>query len=105
MSAKSLQLCPTLWDPVNCSPPGSSVHGIVSRQEYWTGLSRPPPGDLPDPGVEPACLESPALASGFFNSSATQEVPSAGQVIVIMRFPETTHASACLQEGHARAWF
>ena len=34
-----------------------------SRQEYWSGLPFPPPGDLPDPGIEPV---SPALAGGFF---------------------------------------
>ena len=35
-----------------------------SRQEYWSGLPFPPPGDLSDPGIEPASLESPALAGG-----------------------------------------
>ena len=42
-----------------------------SRCEYWSGLPCPPPGDLPDPGFEPASLVSPALAGGFFTSSAT----------------------------------
>ena len=51
MHAKSLQSCPTLCDPMNHSLPGSSVHGIL-RQEYWGGLPCPPPGDLPDPGIE-----------------------------------------------------
>ena len=37
-----------------------------SRQEHWNGLPCPPPGDLPDPGIEPASLISPALAGGFF---------------------------------------
>ena len=37
-----------------------------SRQEYWSGLPFPSPGDLPDPGIEPASLVSPALAGGFF---------------------------------------
>ena len=32
-----------------------------SRQEHWSGLPFPPPGDLPDPGIKPACLVSPAL--------------------------------------------
>ena len=36
------------------------------RQEYWSGLSCPPPGDLPDAGIEPESLVSPALAGGFF---------------------------------------
>ena len=39
-------------NPMNCSPPGSSIHGIF-RQEYWSGLPFPSPGDLPDPGTEP----------------------------------------------------
>ena len=37
-----------------------------SRQEYWSGLPFPLPGDLPDPGIEPVSLMSPALAGGFF---------------------------------------
>ena len=36
------------------------------RQEYWSGLPRPSPGDLPDPGIESMCLVSPALAGRFF---------------------------------------
>ena len=43
------------------------------RQEYWSGLPCPPPGDLPKPGTEPASLMSPALAGGFFTTSAPQE--------------------------------
>ena len=54
--------CVQLCDPVDCSPPGSSVHG-VSRQQYWGGLPCPPPGDLPDPGTEPgsAALQADSL--------------------------------------------
>ena len=44
-----VQLC----SPMDCSPPGSSVHGIP-RQEYWSGI--PTPGDLPNPGIEPTSL-------------------------------------------------
>ena len=40
------QSCQTLCDPMSCSPPGSSVHGIFPRQEYWYGLPFPPPGDF-----------------------------------------------------------
>ena len=40
-----------------------------SRQEYWRALPCPPPGDLPDPGIEPVSLMSPALAGGFFITS------------------------------------
>ena len=69
---KSLQSCLTLCKPMDCSPPGSSVHGILQAR-YWSGLPCPPLGDLPDPGIEPASLVSPALASGFFTTSATRE--------------------------------
>ena len=37
-----------------------------SRQEYWSGLPCPPPGDIPDPGIQPSSLASPTLAGGFF---------------------------------------
>ena len=57
----------SLWDPRDHSPPGSS------RQEYWSGLPILPSGDLPDPGIKPASLKSPALAGGFFTTSATWE--------------------------------
>ena len=46
------------------------------RQEYRNGLPWPPPGDLPDPGIEPTSLLFPALAGGFFTTSATWEAPS-----------------------------
>ena len=44
-----------------------------SRQEYWSGLPLPTPGNIPDPGIEPTSLASPALAGGFFSVSATWE--------------------------------
>ena len=47
----------TLWDPMDCSPPGSSSMEF-SRQEYWSGLPFPSPGDLPNPGIE---SQSPSL--------------------------------------------
>ena len=66
------QSCPTRYDPMAGSPPGSSVHGIP-QQEYWSGLACPPPGNLPDPGIKPTSLASPALAGRFFTTSATWE--------------------------------
>ena len=51
-----------------------------SRRKYWSGLPCPPPRDLPDPGIKPASLMSPALASRFFTTSTTweaQQVPKA----------------------------
>ena len=47
--------CPTLFDPMDCSPPGSSVHGIL-QEEYWSVLPFPPPEDLPDPKIAPCLL-------------------------------------------------
>ena len=46
------------------------------KQECWSGLPFPPPGDLLDPGIEPMFLMSPALAGGFFITSATCLYPS-----------------------------
>ena len=54
---KVVQLCSTLCDPMDCSPPGSFVHGF-SRQEYWSGFWFTSPGDLPNVGIEPG---SPTL--------------------------------------------
>ena len=62
------KLCPTLFDPMDCSPPG------FPRQEYWSGVTLPSPGDLPDPGIKPMSFMSPELASGFFTTSANWEV-------------------------------
>ena len=45
------QLCSTLCDPMECSPPGSSVHGIL-QERLLEGLLVPYPGDLPDPGIK-----------------------------------------------------
>ena len=44
-----------------------------SRQEYWSGLPFPSLGDLPDPGIKPMSLTSPALAGRFFTTSTTWE--------------------------------
>jgi len=46
---------PGICDPVDCSPPGSSVLGIL-QQEYWSELPFPPPGIFPTQGSKPALL-------------------------------------------------
>ena len=51
------QLCPTPCSPMNCSPPSSSVHGIL-QQEYWSGLPFPTAGNLSSTGIKPASLGS-----------------------------------------------
>ena len=64
--------CPTLATPwsVACQAP---LFMGLSRQEFWSELPVPSPGDLPNPGIEPKSLTSPALAGGFFTTSATWE--------------------------------
>ena len=64
-----VQLFATLWTLASQAPLSMGF----SRQEYWSGSPCSPPEDLPDPGIEPLSLTSPALASGFFTSSATWE--------------------------------
>jgi len=59
------QLCVTLCSPLNCSPQAPLSLGF-SRQEYCSGLPFSSPRDLPDPGMEPTSLVSPALAGRFF---------------------------------------
>ena len=60
-------LRPTGWNHIDCSPPGSSVHGILqARVLEWSAIS-------PSPRIEPSSLKSPALAGRFFTTSATWE--------------------------------
>ena len=67
MHSKSLQPYPTLGEPMDSSPPGSSAHG-VSQERILEQLTFPPPGDLPEPGIKLASLEFPELAGGFFTT-------------------------------------
>ena len=67
-----VRLFATLWTVAH-QPPLSMG---FSRQEYWSGLPCPPPGDLSNPGIKSASLTSPALAGGFFTASATWEACS-----------------------------
>ena len=68
--AKSLQSCPTLCNPMDCSPPDSSVHRILqARILEWVAC--PPPGDLPDPGIK---LRTLALQADSLPSDS-QEKP------------------------------
>ena len=60
-----VQLCVTLWAVTHQAPLSMGF----SRQEYWSGLPRPPPEDLNDPGIEPPSPASPALAGRFFTTS------------------------------------
>ena len=71
-----VQLFVTLW-AVACQAPLSME---FSRQEYWSGLPCLPPGDLPNPEMEPTSPVSPALAGGFF----TTELPGKSHRILML---------------------
>ena len=66
-SLSCVQLFVTLWTVAHQTP----VFMEFPRQEYWSRLSFPSPGGLPDPGFEPVSLMSPALAGRFFTTRAT----------------------------------
>ena len=74
-----------IWNPTDCSLPGSFVHGIIpARILGWVAF--PSPEDLPDPGIELASLTSPALAGGFFTVWATREVFRCGVFQVFLQY-------------------
>ena len=68
--------CVTLWTVAHQVPLSMGF----SRQEYWCGLPCPPLGDLPNPGIEPMSLISPALAGRFFTISTTRETQTGQNV-------------------------
>ena len=63
-SLGSVQLFLTPWTVA----PQAPLSVEFSRQEYWTGLPFPTPGDFPHPGIKPVSLASPALAGVFFTT-------------------------------------
>ena len=74
MPVKSLQSCPIPCDPMGCSPPD------------WSELPCPSPGYLPNPGIEPVSLRSPALASIFFTNSTTWEALLVNSYYILFYF-------------------
>ena len=62
-------LCLTLCNPMDCAAHQASLSTGFSRQENWSGLPCPLPRDLPNPGIKPASLKSPASAGGLFITS------------------------------------
>ena len=81
--AKSLQSCLSFYNPMDYSPPWSSVHGTLqARTLEWAAVlsSR----DLPDPGLKPSSLTSPSFGGGFLTTSTTWEAlkkPSRAQLL------------------------
>ena len=81
-------VCLTLWDSLDCSPPDSFCLWNFFRQEYWSGLPLPTLRDLPDPGIKPMPLVSPALAGRFFTTSAIWETSFWNKVLVLASTPQ-----------------
>ena len=91
MKSEVTQLCPALCDPMDCSLHQASPSMGFSRQEYWSGLPFPSPGDVPDPGIKPRspALQADALpseppgkiyAEGPLNFKAALALPHAGLI-------------------------
>ena len=70
-----------------------------SRQECWNGFSFPPPGDLPNPGMEPLSLRAPALAGRFFTASATWEALGESCILPILQLWRLSILGACPKMG------
>ena len=70
-----LQSSPTLFDPLGCNLPDFSVHGIFFffKQEHWSGLLFPLPGDFPDPGVKFESPGSPELQADSFHTESLRK--------------------------------
>ena len=97
MRAKSIQWCPTLCDLKDCGCQ-APLSMIFFRQESWSGLPYPPPGDPTDSGTQPASLLTPALADGFFTLAPPQTLAP--------RTFSDTSAESCLQiEGGIKNTF
>ena len=77
-----------LCNPMDCSPPGSSVHGILQTRVLG-GLLCPPPGDLPNPGIEPMSLASPAPEGGFFTAEPPGKLFKLVPIAYCISFPLT----------------
>ena len=85
--AKSLQLCPTLCNPMDCSLSEFSVHGILQAR-ILEGLPCPPRGDLLDLGVEPASLTSTCLAGGFLTTGPQRKSIAAAFLLGLIAYGE-----------------
>ena len=116
-SLQHVQLFGTLWTIARQAP----LFMGFTRQEYWSGFPCPPPVDLPNLGIEPASLMSPALAGRFFTTSTFWETPYLGMDDGICVFPEVVSPSAswactfsrieswgqpggCRRRGHWAPW-
>ena len=93
-----VRLLATPWTAAYQAPPSMGF----SRQEYWSGLPCAPPGDLPNPGIKPTSLKSPALAVGFFTPSVSLEAGINSKLLV--SYEEEIWKQICLKGQHEATW-
>ena len=87
-------LCLTLCDPMNCSLPGSSVHGISqARIPEW--LLFPPPRDLLNPGIESESPASPAMQADSFTAEPPEGKPWEARLLLVEIFTTSPKPSLC----------
>ena len=104
MHAKSLQLCLFVCDPIDCSPPGSSVHGILqARKLRWVAM--PSSRGSSQPRDHTRISMSLALADRFFTTSKTSEAPSKAYIGVqtlyySCKFPDEFEIISQLKAAH-----
>ena len=84
-----VRLCATLWTVAHRAPLSMGF----SRQESWSELPFPPPGDLPEPGIEPVSPVSPALAGRLRYHCTTWEAQRVGQTVVFPWKSQWTQAN------------
>ena len=81
--------CLTLCKSMDCSLPGSSVYGVFQAR-ILEQFPYPTPGDLPNPGIEPASLVSPALAGRFFTTAPPRKPQGEPIGHTICKLPDHT---------------
>ena len=99
VQAKSLQSCPTLCDPMDCCPTGSSVHGFSqARVLQWVPFLSP--GDLPDPGVEssPLTILRCCLVQQVLWDRQARAQPQSSQSVHLIPVQQS-QVGLCLEEG------
>ena len=79
-----VSLFATSWTVAHQAP----LSLVFSRQEHWIGLPFPPPGDLPDPGIQPRSLVSPELAGGSDGKESAHSTGDVGSIAGLGRSPE-----------------
>ena len=89
-----IQLFVTSWTIARQAPLSMGF----PRQEYWSGLPVPAPGDLPNPGIQPASLESPALAEGLFTTLYLFTTSHLGSGSLLLRIAPGTRDQVSLME-------